>query len=420
MPRKTHEQFVQEMSHFNPHISILSPYETAHSEIKAQCTICGNEWITTPNKLLNGAQCQSCIKPHTSFMEQFMLAAFQKILGKNAVCSRDTEAIGMELDIYLPEYKLALEPGTWLYHKKKANATDQLKRNKGAQLGIRVITIYDTYPRDIPPPFSSDCYVFTGFLNEPGFSRIISLISTIMTEIGVSSDTIDWVSIANEAYASCHYNAHENFKNQLSKISPDIAILEEYKGTKIPISVNKITCAHPAWKARPETLLKGISCPLCGRLEAARSKTRSHTEFETIINKLHPSLKLLSSYSHATERINVIFSMCQHTWAPKASSLLSGKGCPHCSAVSAAKKRKNHLAAKSPTQFVNELSTINPNITVLTDYTNNKTKVSVSCTICNHHWDVVPASLLNGHGCPKCAKRKRVTTEPCNPPSNQV
>jgi hypothetical protein len=56
--------------------------------------------------------------------------------------------------------------------------------------------------------------------------------------------------------------------------------LEEFKGSHISISVNDPTCAHPSWKARPETLLKGIGCPLCGRKKAAQSRTRSQKEFE--------------------------------------------------------------------------------------------------------------------------------------------
>ena len=42
----------------------------------------------------------NCVKPHTSFMEQFILIALRQILGDGKVLSRDTEAIGQELDIY--------------------------------------------------------------------------------------------------------------------------------------------------------------------------------------------------------------------------------------------------------------------------------------------------------------------------------
>lgn len=43
-------------------------------------------------------------------------------------------------------------------------------------------------------------------------------------------------------------------------------------------------------------------------------------------------------------------------------------------------------------------------------YKNTRTKVSARCSVCGHHWDVVPASLLKGTGCPLCGKRKAAQT----------
>jgi hypothetical protein len=94
---------------------------------------------------------------------------------------------------------------------------------------------------------------------------MIELIKNIMSSMSIDYGNLDWNQIANEAYANCHYNAHLNFINELYKTNPNIEILEEFKGSHSPISVNDRTCAHPSWKARPETLLKGIGCPLCGR-----------------------------------------------------------------------------------------------------------------------------------------------------------
>jgi len=116
-------------------------------------------------------------------------------------------------------------------------------------------------------------------------------------------------------------------------------------------------------------------------------------------------VSLVSDYKTIAERVGVRCNTCGYEWMPKAYSLLSGKGCPHCSAVEGAKKRIGRLAVKSTEQFKNELRSININIEVLGEYVNNKTKIHVRCSICHYSWDVVPASLLNGHGCPKCACR---------------
>ena len=407
--KKTHQQFVSEMQTYNPYIKVLGEYKTATTPLRVKCTICGNEWLSKPNRLLNGAQCQNCTKPHTSFMEQFMLISFQDAIGEESVESRNTSAIGLELDIYVPNYKLAIEPGTWLYHKNKVGARDLDKRKKCQEVGIRLVTVYDTFPAGENPPYESDCYVFDGFLNEPGYKRLIAFLTDLMSSVNINSSDLDWAQIANRAYAACHYNAHESFVKTLAERQPNIEVLEKYKGVNIPITVNNKNCGHPTWKARPYTLLKGIGCPECGRSTAAKTRTRSHQDFEIEMLQINPTIEILGKYTKVTERIEVRCKKCGYNWKPLGYSLLSGKGCPHCSALTGAKKRKNSLSVKTTEQFKKELFAINRHINVLGEYINNKTKISVECLVCGNKWDVVPASLLNGHGCPQCAKEKRKT-----------
>lgn len=404
--KKTHESFVQEIRKYNPHIEIIDEYKTALTPLKVKCRICGNEWMAKPNRLLNGAQCMHCVRPHTSFMEQFILLALRQALGSEAVESRNTSAIGQELDIYIPALRIAIEPGSWLYHEKKADNLDSVKRQKCTSVGIRLITIYDTYPKDKDAPFDNDCFVFAGFLNEPGYERLIDLTKTILNEVGYDKVSYDWVKLASEAYEACHYNANTSFLEDLSAIAPDIEPLEEYKGTNTPILVRNKKCGHPAWMARPYTLLNGNGCPVCGRAKAAKTRVRTNTEFIEELKAINPNITVISDYEVINERVAVRCNVCGLEWSPLAYSLLSGKGCPHCSAIKGAKKRKGVLAAKSNDQFKEEVRVINPTIEILGKYVNNKTKILARCLVCGHEWNVVPASLINGHGCPVCARKR--------------
>lgn len=321
--------------------------------------------------------------------------------------SRDTSAIGPELDIFVPTLNLAIEPGSWLYHKTKAATIDLQKRSACKRAGIRLITVYDTYPPDTAPPFENDCYVFDGFLNEPGYKRIIAFLKKLMDDYNIKCGGIDWNQIASRAYAACHYNAHEMFVQHLAQKYPNIEVLEEYKGTNIPIEVNDKTCPHSSWMARPYTLAKGIGCPECGKIIAVQNRTRTHGQFVAKMAQIAPTIEIIGEYAKAAERIGVRCKVCGHEWNPLCYSLLSGKGCSHCSAIRASKQRSNKLAKKTTKQFEEELSAKNRSILVLGEYINNKTKIPVRCTICGHTWDVVPASLLNGHGCPVCSRKRR-------------
>ena len=60
--------------------------------------------------------------------------------------------------------------------------------------------------------------------------------------------------------------------------------------------------------------------------------------------------------------------------------------------------------------FVSRLMKKNSNVEVLGNYENNKTKILVRCKVCGHEWDAIPSSLLQGYGCPECARINRRKT----------
>jgi hypothetical protein len=62
-------------------------------------------------------------------MEQFVYHAFVRALGEDAVLSRDG-SLGVELDVYVPSLRLAVEPGSWYWHERKLEE-DREKRLVG-------------------------------------------------------------------------------------------------------------------------------------------------------------------------------------------------------------------------------------------------------------------------------------------------
>lgn len=77
--RKTHEQFLQQLSKANPNVEALMQYELDSKKIKCKCKICGYEWESTPSSLLQGKGCKQChfnrmrcdrLKSHKQFIEE--------------------------------------------------------------------------------------------------------------------------------------------------------------------------------------------------------------------------------------------------------------------------------------------------------------------------------------------------------------
>jgi len=64
---------------------------------------------------------------------------------------------------------------------------------------------------------------------------------------------------------------------------------------------------------------------------------------------------------------------------------------------------------KTHEDFITQLKIKNPNIKVLGNYVNARTKIEVKCLVDEHIWYSTPDNLLHGYGCPKCAGKGKTT-----------
>lgn len=133
-------------------------------------------------------------------------------------------------------------------------------------------------------------------------------------------------------------------------------------------------------------------------------KKLSHKEFANRINKLHPEIIFLTEYVNAKTRVKCLCDICKHVWVASPDSLNQGCGCPNCANI-----RKRTQKLKSHETFIEELNNTNPQIKVLDNYVNARTKIKCLCLVDNHEWYATPGNLLRGYGCPKCAGRTRTT-----------
>ncbi len=58
--RKTHEEFVEQLYNINPNIEVIGTYTTAKNYIDVKCKVCGGEWSSKANNLLNSKGCPYC------------------------------------------------------------------------------------------------------------------------------------------------------------------------------------------------------------------------------------------------------------------------------------------------------------------------------------------------------------------------
>lgn len=124
----------------------------------------------------------------------------------------------------------------------------------------------------------------------------------------------------------------------------------------------------------------------------------TNDEFVKRVANINPNIKTLEQYKGSHIKIKCECNQCHYCWSSAPTNLLQGQGCPNCS-----KKVK-------PTQneFIAKIKNINSNIKILGKYQNATTKVKCQCLIDGCIWEAQPTNLLQGRGCPECAKRNRL------------
>lgn len=399
--RKTQAQFEAELKVISPTITVTGKYISNKNKVSVQCNICGAQWSAVPNALLLGHGCPRCAKSGTSFMEQFILSAFTRVLGKDAVLSRDKTTIGMELDIIVPSRKFAVEPGNWYLHKRSIKR-DAIKRDKCNAAGIRLITIYDQCPTGTKPPFDKDCLIYQMNLNSENHSELKSLTLYLLSEVDELHNFSDeeWSEIEAEATASSRAQTHDDFIQRLLQIRPDIEVVGHFTNVNTRIHVRCRNCGNE-WNAIPAQLLSGYGCRKCGTEKAHAPLRKTHEDFLKEMKIKNPNVEVIGKYSGRHSKVAVCCRICGNEWNSEAGSLLSGRGCPNCSQKQAGAKMK-----KSHADYIAQLHEVNPDIEVIGQYEKTHSKIAVRCKTCGYEWNPEAGSLLAGQGCSVCGRKR--------------
>lgn len=110
-------------------------------------------------------------------------------------------------------------------------------------------------------------------------------------------------------------------------------------------------------------------------------------------------VSIVGVYVNSTTPIHCICKVCGHEWNSLPNGLLRNHSCPKCAMVKFVSSRR-----MSHEQYISRMSEVNKDIEIVGQYKNMTTKLLVKCNICGYKWMANPQPLLNGCGCPECAK----------------
>lgn len=144
---------------------------------------------------------------------------------------------------------------------------------------------------------------------------------------------------------------------------------------------------------------------MCSIENMKKITSKSHEQFLDDVYNLNKNIEILTHYTNNKTKVLCRCKIDGHEWYAIPSSILSGSGCPVCGEKSRRnKKRKTNLV------FTKEALIKNPEVEILEEYVDSKTKILCSCKL-GHTWKAFPSNILKGHGCPICAGRFRYTHE---------
>lgn len=348
--------------------------------------------------------CPFCEKQSkTSFPEQALFYYIKKCFPDTQ--NGNTEAIQMELDIFIPSKNIAIEYDGRFYHQAKASKQREQKKNQLCiENGIRLIRV-----REKGLELYDDCECIVSSQPEDYLS-IKYVIQNVLTLLGETD--ID-ININRDLSDILGTYLNSNQKKNLKEVYPKLA--EEWHPTKNGELKPEHLYANSGkkvwwicekgheWQASLHNRTKGKGCPYCSGRKAITGENDLAKCYPNLLvewnyeknHQLNPSKLKPGSDVKAWWKCLT----CGYEWKTSVINRTNGRGCPKCAEQKKGPKRKTHE------QYKQELSVVNNNIELIGDYIVSTKKVKCRCKICNNEWDALPGNLLKGKGCPVCARK---------------
>ena len=75
--RKTHDEYVKEVSSINQNIEVVGEYVNAKTKILHMCKIDGYEWYALPNSIIHGHGCPKCSGKFKKTQDEYVQSVFE-------------------------------------------------------------------------------------------------------------------------------------------------------------------------------------------------------------------------------------------------------------------------------------------------------------------------------------------------------
>lgn len=200
----------------------------------------------------------------------------------------------------------------------------------------------------------------------------------------------------------------KEYEIKLKETTNTIIPTSEYLGWTLPMDYHCLICGNDWTVKEARSVIRGYGCPVCGKdkqreslKESWETRKKSEEQFRKELLEKHPNLIPNDTYINGNVKYHCTCKIhnCDVYLTPD-KYLRRNQGCKLC-----AIERSKNAIRYSHHSFVGKLSSINPNLEVLSEYTNIKDRIGIRCKICGHKWNPIAESLVAKihSGCPNCA-----------------
>lgn len=373
--------------------SQVSPYKNA--KVFWKCRY-GHEWFSRINSRIQGVGCPVCAKElKTSFPEQALFFYIKKIC--HDAVNGDIDSIGMELDIYIPSMRIAVEYDGVAWHKE--NEKEIRKNNLCKQNAIKLIRVRESGLPDI-----GDCYCVFRNDNtkdislEESIKEVLSLIDPLnRIDVDIRRD--------RSVIFSCYIQGKK--ENSLAALYPEIS--KEWHPTRngqltpemVSFKSNKLiwwkcsVCKYE-WEAQVSSRISPHGCPVCNRKKALSNRSKNNLKKKGALAVLYPEIAAQWDYERngsitpnditagSNEKFGWICSL-GHKWDAIVANRTSGKGCPTCKRIKLSEQQKRPVICIETNELFESASTAEEKLGI------NRISISNCCrgkqkTAGGYHW----------------------------------
>lgn len=126
--------------------------------------------------------------------------------------------------------------------------------------------------------------------------------------------------------------SNEIFLKELGSILPTVVPCEEYKSALSYMKCRCKICGYE-WTSKPNWLLAGHGCPICGHVSGGEKIRSNNDEFREKLSAVNSHITPMEEYVLSSKPIKCKCQVCGNEWKATPNNLLRGGGCPKCNRI---------------------------------------------------------------------------------------